>query len=357
MIVASGSMPSKSLSRVGRALVAACLIILPLAPVRGEAPPSAATQPATVTAAENDAARRAVQALLAAARDPNQEVQQAAMQAVARFGPAAIPTLVESLDMSPSGDMAVSLLASLGEQAVDPLLKTLESKDPARRLRALQAIDGMITQQVQMGYGMPGFGGAVGGEMMLMEGAGGMPLPGGEGAPPEVKKLTSRVCGPVANRAGDEDASVRLQAVTMLGRLSSLCAEESIAKATVRALNDQSVEVRRAAAVTMVNLGGAAREEALEALTTAVKDDDEQVRVAALDALGAMGPAAKGASEVIIGALKDPQPRVRVAAARALGAMQPRPEPPPPPPGGMAPYGGGFGGPQAPYGGGFGGQR
>ena len=44
-------------------------------------------------------------------------------------------------------------------------------------------------------------------------------------------------------------------------------------------------------------------------------------------------------------------------ALMALGAMQPRPEPPPPPPGGMAPYGGGFGGPQAPYGGGFGGQR
>src|SRR5207302_10404265 len=93
--------PSKSVSRVGKIFVAMTLLLLPVAPVRSaaktQAPGGAAsstTAPAA-TAPVDDSTRKAVEALLEMAQDPNDNVRGAGASAILRFGPRAVPVLID----------------------------------------------------------------------------------------------------------------------------------------------------------------------------------------------------------------------------------------------------------------------
>jgi HEAT repeat protein len=64
-------------------------------------------------------------------------------------------------------------------------------------------------------------------------------------------------------------------------------------------------------------------EAAVPALTSALKDQNEDVRSVAADALGMIGSRARAAVPALVVALKDPTLKVRHDAAKALGAMGP----------------------------------
>jgi HEAT repeat protein len=110
---------------------------------------------------------------------------------------------------------------------------------------------------------------------------------------------------------GHRDAQVRLSAVKALGKVSV-----GSAPVLCRALEDPSTVVRRQAARLLLN-GGHERGVG-PALTAALQDRDNQVRVFAAEALLRVGLRPEGIARALAGALQDPDPQVRRSAAQAL---------------------------------------
>ena len=311
--------PPKSVSLAGRALLAVLFVAIFIMPVRGQARDArkAADAPApaaTTQAAVDDATRQAVLALLEAAQDRDQNVSQAANQALSRFGASAVPVLIDSLDDPRTGHVAIGLLAQQGPAAVDALVAALQSRDPIVRGNALQAMDHMI------GGGPSGFGEMLDPSMMGMEGGYAVSFstfaPGSD--------VASRLIEPVSKAAGDSEPAVRRAAVQLLFKIASVKPDEALVQPLLGALKDDDTQVRMYAAHGLGRLGKMASG-AVEELAAAVGESDMSLRLSALDALANMGPNAKGAMGAVVAALKAPEPQVRSAAARALGAMQAKP--------------------------------
>jgi hypothetical protein len=151
-----------------------------------------------------------------------------------------------------------------------------------------------------------------------------MPGAGGESGAiisPQGVSIASWVIAPASKASRDADPAVRRAGVGLLGSVSMILADKSVAAPLAAALKDEDSAVRRTAAQAMVNVARFAPD-VTAALSAAVNDRDQAVRVCALRALGSAGSAAKDAMPVITAALKDPDPQVRVAAANALGGMQ-----------------------------------
>jgi HEAT repeat protein len=151
------------------------------------------------------------------------------------------------------------------------------------------------------------------------------------------------VRAPLLQALGDPDATVRLEAADVAGRLQirestatlvtwiddpDVAAREAAARALgrlgdtgqrgplVRALGDPDARVRRAAVGAVAALGGA---ESVVPLLGRLDDDDPQVRVDAAVALGALGDAR--ATVPLVGRARDGAPEVRAAVYTALGAL------------------------------------
>jgi len=151
------------------------------------------------------------------------------------------------------------------------------------------------------------------------------------------------VRAPLLQALGDPDATVRLEAADVAGRLrlreaTAVLAEwiddpdvalrEAATRALgqlgdasqrgplVRALGDPDARVRRAAVGAVAALGGA---ESVVPLLGRLDDDDAQVRVDAAAALGALGDAR--ATVPLVGRARDGAPEVRAAIYMALGAL------------------------------------
>ncbi|MEA2709250.1 MAG: bla regulator protein blaR1 [Phycisphaerales bacterium] len=356
--------PPKSLSWVGRiAVVAIAMVVVPLLPVRGQAQqagpaggesgtaPAPASSSTTTTPAtgHDDATRQAVEALLdRAVQDPNQQVRDSALNAVSRFGPRAIPALLDGVKNERTAEAARNLLARFGLDSVDPLLEALKSPEAQVRREALSALTlvvrGAYTTQNLNARGPQfagaydgGYRGAVpGGEAMMEDPAFGgaawmgMPMP-----EPVVRMIPL-----VIKAASDSDVGVRRAAVQLISHLAIVAARtnevDKLLPSVIAAMKDPDADVRGDAIWATSQIGPAAAA-TTPALIAALKDENQRVRYTALLGLRAIGPQARDATPAVIAALKDPDPNARAAAAEALGALQTPAPPAPVMPGAAAP--------------------
>jgi len=110
----------------------------------------------------------------------------------------------------------------------------------------------------------------------------------------------------------DKVAEVRRFAVEALGWVGGAAVVPALNQATT----DQVAEVRRYAAIELGKIGDASSVDALSALLDATPDPDADVRWAAVIALGKLKD--KRAEQVLVRALSDPSPQVSNSAERAL---------------------------------------
>jgi HEAT repeat protein len=343
----------KSLSRVGRVVVAViAIVVVPLLPVRGQAQQaepagqeSARANATSVASSQptgaDEATRRAVEALLdRAVQDPNDQVRNAAMGAIARFGPRAIPALLEGVRDERTAEAARNVLARFGLESVDPLLAALNAPEPQVRREALNAMSQVLANAFTSQFAAVGaagyrgaFGGGYGGGFgapggeMVMEGAAAFPPPGAVIA---MSEPVERMIGPVTKAARDADAGVRRAALQLMSHLALIASRanaiDKLMPTIVAAMKDPDPEVRGDAVWTLTQVGPPAAS-ATEALTAALKDDNQRVRFGALQTLRGIGAPARDATPAVIATLKDPDPNIRTAAAEALGALQASPPP------------------------------
>ena len=130
-------------------------------------------------------------------------------------------------------------------------------------------------------------------------------------------------CDELATRLADADSAVRYWAATGLAALGPDA--RPAADALTQALDDESPNVRLAAAEALVNVDG--RPEAMQAITAALEDPDGWVRLHAATVLAALGPKARSAIDDIRKALDDKSKHkatnyTRWALARALSKLE-----------------------------------
>ena len=343
--------PNRSFSTGGAILITMSLGLTLLSPVGGAAEtkvkPAGASVAATAPAAANgngDAgARETVRALLELAQDPDEQVRQAAAEAIGALHTRAVPALLEALKDPKSAELARRLLAGLGEKAIGPLVDALGSPEAAVRREALETLAMLMNSGGAHAARGGGYGGVPGG--MGMEGGGGGfgGMAGGMGMDPamfgggfnaepaplapgsEDYRTLVRLIDAVVRAASDEDVGVRRAAVQVL-QLLPPCARrvdgtERLGRALTAALKDEDARVR-AAALAGLTAPGIATAESVAPLAEAVNDRDRAVRLMALQALQMMGSQAREATPVVIAVLKDPDPMLRASAASTLGALQ-----------------------------------
>jgi len=214
---------------------------------------------------------RIVGALSEAIKDPDAEVRQAALQAIARLrDPATFNVLATALrDKEPEvRQQAAHALGQLGDRrALEALAGAIDDTDAEVRQQAIFALGQL--------------GDPSSGDLLL-------------------KALK------------DADEEVRQHAAFALGQLRDKRAVPSLAAA----LGDADEEVRQKAAFA---LGQIRDPGSVDALIKAVADKDSEVRQQALFALSQIGD--PRAADAAMAALKDPDPEVRQSAAHALSQL------------------------------------
>ena len=117
----------------------------------------------------------------------------------------------------------------------------------------------------------------------------------------------------------DPDEKVRAAAVSAAGKMD----KDQLARLVPvlkKSLSDSSVEIRRAAASSLAEVGAAAAE-ARPGLQAALKDADPLVRALAARALGALGGSGRELVDDLLALLGQKDPAVRLAAVEALGGF------------------------------------
>jgi HEAT repeat protein/WD40 repeat protein len=207
-------------------------------------------------------------------RNKDPRLRRDAVEDLEKLGPAAVPDLLRALR---DKDSSVRRVAARGfgrvhpeaRSAIGPLLKTL--KDPDMRVRIEAARSLYLIEERQAG----------------------------------------RALRVLEEALGHRDSQVRLAATKALGEVYF-----GAAPLLCRALKDESPAVRRQAAKLLVSR---ARERGVApALTAALNDRDNQVRVSAADGLFRTRLLPKGLVRALAGALKDRDVQVRRYAARLL---------------------------------------
>jgi HEAT repeat protein len=140
------------------------------------------------------------------------------------------------------------------------------------------------------------------------------------GASRSIPQLLELIETPATN------ADMRRSAVLALGRIGPDALPAL--PALLRALGDDRVTVREAAATTIGLLGQEAAAEGVPALITALNDAEPRVRRNALESLSDFGEASRAAAPEARRLLDDPDERVREAARRMLAAVAPKEQPP-----------------------------
>jgi HEAT repeat protein len=202
---------------------------------------------------------------------------QAAAEALARIGAAAVPELAAALK-NPAAVVRVRAAWALGmigpdaEEAMPALIKALGDRDKQVRQLAAYAL----------------------GEM-------------GPKAEPAVVPLVGMLRDPAARP--------RQQAAASLRRIGT-----AAVPALVEALKDKRAATREAAAHALSLLGPDAKS-AMEALAEATRDKHDGTRIQAIAALGGIGPEAKKAAPALLEALRVKHVETQGRAAAALLAI------------------------------------
>ncbi len=258
----------------------------------------------------------AVEALVAALKDPRPEVRREVLVTFARMGAPAAPAVSAiSAQMNDKDDSvrhaAVFALGRIGPEAAsaaDALRKARESKD-----QLMQTVAAWALAHIE---------------------------PNNEELRQEAVKLLTAVIRDHKSKA--QGAALRgllelepdpAKVVPVLSSLMADGTPEAVQEAVSAAatLGDQGLpaliealkrpEVRGRAALLIGRLGPKAGKTAAAALTHALADQDAEVRREVLFALAELGPEAAGAKAEILKQLGDADPRVAAVAAYALGSL------------------------------------
>eukprot|EP00928_Gymnodinium_smaydae_P074149 TRINITY_DN57214_c0_g1_i1.p1 TRINITY_DN57214_c0_g1~~TRINITY_DN57214_c0_g1_i1.p1 ORF type:complete len:1020 (+),score=122.77 TRINITY_DN57214_c0_g1_i1:70-3129(+) len=135
----------------------------------------------------------------------------------------------------------------------------------------------------------------------------------------EFGELAAEVAPDIVLALEDADADVREASARALGSLgeTSACFVENVA----RCLNDSAADVRAAAARSIQSMGIAAAQCAAQLSSLVGSDDSATVRAASAAALGRVGESALNHLSVLSSALSDEEVEVRTAAVVALGEL------------------------------------
>ncbi|MCS6977979.1 MAG: HEAT repeat domain-containing protein [Gemmatales bacterium] len=250
-------------------------------------------------------------------KDESAQQRRSAARALGDLGKRglmAIPALVRALEDPDSGvrDEAENALIKFGEAAVPEVLPRLKDPDEFVRLRAVSVL------------------GRIG--------------PDAKAALADVEMAKSDSSQFVRNAAveaefrirveakslvplfKDKDEEKRLYAVRACGYLGPL-AKPVLPELSQALRTDKSKEVRREAAKSLAKLGREARD-AVPALTAALNDADDTVKIYSLHALAEIGPDARSALPLIdrVGkaAQRSRNEELYDAAMRAWNVLQPR---------------------------------
>ncbi len=282
-------------------------------------------EPARTQAVNNLVARGipAVAALVDALGNTSRQIRTGACEVLGRIGKPAVPPLIVALQSSEPrvrlrACKALALVGPAAASAMDALREVERDTNENIRKAASEAIAQVggtaeplppIHNVTASPEGLNPMR-AVGGRPTLVLGAPAAPdAPRVEAAPAGVRETTD---------LESSDPAVRLKAVKLLA--SSTMAPSSKVAPLIRALDDSSAQVRKAAAASLVNIG----EPAVNGLTEALKDGSRNTRGWSAVALGKIGRPARHAVPSLVEALKDSDPQVRKACMAALSAIQPR---------------------------------
>jgi len=254
-----------------------------------------------------------------------------------------IPELTRLLDDRELSQEVAHALAAIGPDALPPLLKGMESKDPEIRRDVAYALSLRASQAKVV---VPVLVKALNGDPdTQVRDAAAQSL--GEihqfpnlAVPPLVKTLSD--CGDsdihyeaamALGKFGDAAESaipalieatkesqdwVRLYAVESLGSIKK--SPETVVPVLIKALDDHDYEVRFMAADALGNFGDKAAS-AVPRLSEAAEDENAMVRRSAVGSLGEMTNMSDKVAPILIEKLKDPDDTVRYATALALGQL------------------------------------
>ncbi|TNF35711.1 MAG: hypothetical protein EP329_05945, partial [Deltaproteobacteria bacterium] len=308
--------------------------------------------------AAKDAGADSAPALVGALGDPNQDVRQAARQALVALGGAkakkasgaALDALLDGLRVPP--DVAVRtvlpVLAELGKAAVAPLVGTLDHMSPFVRLNALGALvklakDGVADHVEQVAAMREDPLDAIRRTAQLVldrvagKGPGvvaldAVPLPEGfdsEALDDKALKKAGKDLDPtwVVGALGDGRPFVRENAARLLGLGK---AGDGVVAALARGLKDSDGPVQVAAAMSLGALKAEA-DVAVPALADALREADEELGGAVLEALAAFGDKAvvaeltgrhlAGREDVVVASIGRAAHAMAPAFAPALAAV------------------------------------
>jgi HEAT repeat protein len=217
----------------------------------------------------------------------------------------AVPELVAQLTNRSEFIRRYAFLAleSIGQPAVAPLVKALDSKQPRQRVEAAEAL-GRIGPEAEAA--VPALIGLT------------------QTAPPGPRAAAARALGRIGSAdrktldalqksLRDSDAVVRREAALALQRLGPRAA--SLAAPLSEALRDSDRPTRRAAAAALARIGTPA----VKPLLALLNDSDDLIRRQALDCLTAQAP--EDALAALIGIARDPHDVLRPRAVEALASF------------------------------------
>jgi HEAT repeat protein/uncharacterized RDD family membrane protein YckC len=281
-------------------------------------------EPARTQAVNNLVARGvpAVGALVEALGNTSRQIRTGACEALGRIGKPAVPALIVALQSSEPrvrlrACKALALVGPAATSAMDALKEVERDTNENIRKAASEAVAQVggaseplppIHSVTASPEGLNPMR-SVGGRPTLVLGAPAVGEAPPERAPAAVRETTD---------LESSDPSVRLKAVKLLA--GSTMAPGSKVAPLIRALDDSSAQVRKAAAASLVAIG----EPAVNGLTEALKDGSRNTRGWSAVALGKIGRSARGAVPALVEALKDSDSQVRKACMAALAAIQPR---------------------------------
>ncbi len=139
-----------------------------------------------------------------------------------------------------------------------------------------------------------------------------------ETAGPEAKEVLPQL---LAALEKDEESAVRAPVAKAIGALG--VSDPAAVALLLKSLTDTNYDVRGSAAGSLGLLGGPMKAAVVPALTEALQDGAESVRISAALALRQLEPNSAPALQALMAVLKSSDPFARRAAAQALGRLGP----------------------------------
>jgi HEAT repeat protein len=280
-------------------------------------------------------------ALIAAAKDPDETVRSKAIWALGVIDPTAdavVSTLLDAMkgsDNAVRGAAASALKSAPARAAIYPLILALQDREASVRSKAADAL-----ARPDAGFAVPRLIQLLGDRDEAVRNAAGRALEAiGHNAGRALVKASKDQDADIRDRAililekldsnealtlqiealRNEDASVRKSAVSFLGGFAVGPQANTIASELIKALKDRDASVRTSAAHL---LGAFAYNHTVaSALIEALKDQDSHVRYTAAQSAIRVHGDPKPVIPILIAALKDQDPIVRHDAAATLGSL------------------------------------